>query len=80
LRAAWRCDQKADFEAAEVLGSTEENCRRDCLAGGGDEARFPQLWALARNKLAPILAAMDAGEYVSAGGHIHHLVRGRKPA
>jgi hypothetical protein len=69
-----------DSGAAEVLGSTEENCRRYYLAGGGDEARFPQLWALARNKLAKKLAAIDAGEYVSAGGHIHYLVWGRKPA
>ena len=69
-----------DSGAAAVLGSTEENCRRYFLAGGGDEGRFPQLWALARNKLAKKLAAIDAGEYVSAGGHIHYLIWGRKPA
>jgi ubiquinone/menaquinone biosynthesis C-methylase UbiE len=69
-----------DAGAAQVLGGTEENCRRYYLAGGGDEARFPQLWALARNELAETLAAIDAGEYVTAGGHIHYLIWGRKPA
>lgn len=66
--------------AAMVLGGTEENSRRYYLAGGGDESRFPHLWALVRAHLAKILAAVDDGTYVSAGGHITYLVWGRKPA
>lgn len=66
--------------AAWMLGSTQENCRRYYLAGGGDEARFPQLWELARSDLAQTLEAIDSGTYVSAGGHVHYLVWGRKPA
>ena len=65
---------------AMVLGGTEENTRRYYLAGGGDESRFPHLWELARTYLAKTLAAIDAGTYVSAGGHIMYLVWGRKPA
>jgi SAM-dependent methyltransferase len=66
--------------AAMVLGSTQENCHRYFLAGGGDQRRFPQLWKLARIQLERKLSAIDAGTYVSAGGHIHYLVWGRKPA
>ena len=66
--------------AAMVLGGTEENSRRYYLAGGGDEARFDHLWSLARGHLAARLAAIDAGTYVSAGGHIHYLIWGRKPS
>jgi SAM-dependent methyltransferase len=65
--------------AAMALGGTEENCRRYYLAGGGDAARFSALWTLARADLAQILAAVDAGTYDTAGGHIHYLVWGRKP-
>jgi 2-polyprenyl-3-methyl-5-hydroxy-6-metoxy-1,4-benzoquinol methylase len=66
--------------SAMVLGGTKENSRRYYLSGGGDEDRFPLLWELARGHLAKALAAIDAGTYVSAGGHIHYLVWGRKPA
>jgi ubiquinone/menaquinone biosynthesis C-methylase UbiE len=66
--------------AAMVLGGMEENCRRYYLAGGGDESRFPHLWELARTHLTQTLAAIDAGTYGSAGGHIMYLVWGRKPA
>ena len=65
--------------AAMALGSTEANCRRYFLAGGGEAERFPALWQLARTRLADILAAVDAGSYVSSGGHVHYLVWGRKP-
>jgi SAM-dependent methyltransferase len=65
--------------AAMVLGGTQENSRRYYLAGGGNEPRFSHLWERARSHLAQTLAAIDAGTYVSAGGHIHHLVWGRKP-
>ena len=66
--------------SAMVLGGTPENARRYYLAGGGQEDRFPHLWTLAREHLAATLAAVDAGTYVSAGGHIHYLIWGRKPA
>ena len=66
--------------AAMVLGGTRENSLRYYLAGGGTEARFPHLWGRARAHLEQKVAAIDAGTYVSAGGHIHYLVWGRKPA
>jgi ubiquinone/menaquinone biosynthesis C-methylase UbiE len=68
-----------DSEAAMALGGTKENSLRYYQAGGGDAARFPLLWELARTRLATIIAAIDAGTYVSAGGHVHYLVWGRKP-
>ena len=64
--------------AAMVLGGTEENCRRYYIAGGGVDSRFPHLWDLARKHLKATLEKIDAGTYVSAGGHIHYLVWGRK--
>jgi len=68
-----------DSGAAMVLGSTRESTLRYYLAGGGDEARFPHLWELARGYLGRLLASVDAGTYISAGGHIGYLVWGRKP-
>lgn len=68
-----------ESEAAMALGGTKENSLRYYLAGGGEEGRFPQLWELARARLAKTIAAIDAGTYVSAGGHVHYLVWGRKP-
>lgn len=67
-----------ESSTAMVLGGTRENCRRYYLAGGGDESRFSRLWALARTRLEDTLAAIDAGTYVSAGGHVHYLVWGHK--
>ena len=66
--------------AAMVLGSTRENCLRYFLAGGGEEARFPVLWEQARARLAETIRAIDEGTHASAGGHIHYLTWGRKPA
>ena len=65
--------------AAMVLGSTRDGSKRYFLAGGGDEARFEHLWQLARTRLETTLSAIDAGTYISAGGHIHYLVWGRRP-
>ena len=68
-----------DSGAAMVLGGTQENALRFYLAGGGDQKRFSILWKQARTRLATILAAVDAGTYISGGGHIHYLVWGHKP-
>ena len=69
-----------DSGAACVLGGTREAVRRFFLAGGGDESRFAALWTRARERDAALLAAIDAGTWVTAGGHLHYLVQGRKPA
>ena len=64
--------------AANVLGGTEENCKRYFLEGGGKESSFPHLWSLARQHLKETIAQIDAGTFVAAGGHIHYLVWGHK--
>ncbi len=67
-----------DNGAAMVLGSTEENCRRYYLKGGGDKNKFSCLWGLARQHLKLTLEKIKEGSFVSAGGHIHYLVWGHK--
>ena len=67
-----------DNGAAFVLGSTEINCRRYYLEGGGDNNSFPRLWNLARRHLKKTLEKMNEGTYVAAGGNIHYLVWGHK--
>lgn len=67
-----------DSDAAMVLGGTRKNCLRFYLAGGGDKARFTNLWELARKHLAKMVETIDKGSYISAGGHIHYLVWGHK--
>ncbi|MCH2143364.1 MAG: class I SAM-dependent methyltransferase [Phycisphaerales bacterium] len=66
--------------AAMVVGSTRENCLRYYLAGGGEKSRFPMLWDQARKRLTEMISAIDEGTYASAGGHIHYLTWGYKPA
>jgi SAM-dependent methyltransferase len=67
-----------DKGAAMVLGSTEENCRRYYLEGGGDKYKFSRLWGLARQHLKITLEKINEGTFVAAGGHIHYLVWGHK--
>ena len=67
-----------DKGAAMVLGSTEENCRRYYLDGGGDKYKFSRLWGLARQHLKLTLEKINDGTFVAAGGHIHYLVWGHK--
>lgn len=49
-------------------------------AGGGDENELDALFAMGRRTLARVVAAMDRGTYVSAGGGLSYLVAGRVPA
>jgi SAM-dependent methyltransferase len=62
-----------------AVGGTPENVRRYFVAGGGDPSRLDSLWDHMRQHEARCLAAIDAGTFVSAGGHIHALVWGHKP-
>ena len=66
--------------ALMTMGGTPENVRRYFLAGGGDPERLDDLMARRRARDASLLAAIDEGSFVTAGGHIHHLVWGHKPA
>ncbi len=62
------------------MGGTVENARRMFLAGGGTESRFEELLAVAFKVQERTVAAFDASEYVSSGGHLHYLVSGLKAA
>ena len=61
-------------------GGTRENGLRMFLAGGGTAERYAELWEIAREHQQQELDAIDSSTYTGAGGHLHYLIWGRKPA
>lgn len=72
---------RATYDAGGITqaGGTRENAHRMWLAGGGDPDRFEALFPVARQRLARVIEAAEAGTASGAGGHLHYLVWGRKP-
>lgn len=62
------------------LGGTLENARRMFLAAGGSEDRFEELRAVALMAQQATVDAYDSGTFTKAGGHLHYLVSGTRPA
>jgi SAM-dependent methyltransferase len=75
-----RRDQILDWIARDHLVWDRRDTRRYFLAGGGSEEDFERLWASARAAAQDTAAALRAGTEHMAGGGVHYLVSGRKPA
>ncbi len=58
---------------------TRERTRAFYLAGGGDEAAFEPLWQAGLASLRDVVAAIDRGDFRTAGGFMMYVVAGRKP-
>ena len=69
--------------AAQVAQARTERARALCGEVNDCKLTVEQIDTALQNKeiasLVKRIAAIDAGTYVSAGGHVHYLVWGRKP-
>jgi SAM-dependent methyltransferase len=73
---------RLNHEQGAVMGAggTAENGRRQFIAGGGTAESFETLWAVAYAHQGHQLAAIEAGLDAGAGGFLHYLIWGRRPA
>lgn len=65
---------------AGTVGWSREEAHRLYTAGGGEDADFGPAWERRLSEARAGLAAMERGELHTAGGTIHYLVAGRRPA
>lgn len=77
---AQRAELLEQAEREDFWSWSLDDTRRFFLAGGGTEAEFTQLWALARRVLVEQAAAVRAGLEERVGNGPHFLISGRKPA
>ncbi len=72
-------DERADFDDRDFWIWSRADTLRYFLAGGGREAEFDALWALAVGGKDAFDKAIAERSYAGAGGGIGYLVAGRKP-
>jgi hypothetical protein len=58
---------------------TENDSRRAFRAGGGDDARFEELWACTCRWMRDFVQAVERGRLHAARGFVGYYVSGRKP-
>ncbi len=75
-----RRDEMIAMADKEMFAWDRGETRRFFLAGGGSEAEFERLWAVAGAATREAAAALRKGTEHQAGGGLQYLIAGRKPA
>jgi SAM-dependent methyltransferase len=69
-----------DFANREQYAWDRADTRRFFLAGGGTEVDFDRLWEIVGSAARDTKSALESNTEHQAGGGVHYLVAGRRPA